>query len=123
MANFPALEPRTRSLTYGDYPQSIFSGQSGGNVRFLMATDRIAQRLNITYEYLTETQIKLLTDHFDTQQGSLIPFDLSSEVKSGFSSFPVSASEYQWRYTGPFNVGISSPMRYNCSIELETVPI
>jgi len=122
MATFPSLEPRTRSLTYGDYPQLIHEG-SGGNVRFLQATDRIAQRLNITYEYLTETQMNLIIDHYKGQEGSLTPFALSSSVWAGYSSPPVSASDYEWRYTGPFEVGISAPLRYSCSIELESVPI
>ena len=123
MATFPSLEPRTRSLTYGDFKQLIHKGLSGGNVRFLQSTDRIAQRLNITYEYLTEAQMKLLLDHYNTQQGSLIPFALSSSVWAGYSSVPVSASDYEWRYVGPFSVGLSSPLSFSASIQLESVPI
>lgn len=124
MANFPSLEPRTRSLTYGDFPQLIHKGLSGGNVRFLQGTDRIAQKLTIAYEYLTEAEMKLLLDHYQEQQGSLIPFDLPSQVWAGYANgAPVSSSDYQWRYTGPFTVGIAGPISYSTSIVLESVPI
>jgi len=120
---FPSLEPSTRNITYGDYPQLIHEANSGAYVRFLQGTDRVAQRLNITYEYLTEAQMKLLLDHYNSQQGSLIPFALSSSIWLGYSSPPISASDYEWRYTGPFTVGMSSPLSYSTSIELESVPI
>ena len=80
MAVFPSLEPTSRSLVYGDYPQLTHEGLSGGDVRFLQGTDRIAQRLSLGYEYLTETQAQSLLDHYQGQQGSIIPFDLSSSV-------------------------------------------
>ena len=123
MANFPSLEPIDRALSTGDYAQLIHRGLSGGNVRFLQSTDRIAQKLRIAYEYLTQAEMQLLLDHYQEQQGSLIPFDLPSIIWAGYSSIPVSSSDYQWRYTGPFTVGMSGPISYSTSIELESVPI
>ena len=122
MAVFPSLEPTSRSLVYGDYPQLTHEGLSGGDVRFLQGTDRIAQRLSLGYEYLPETQAQSLLDHYQGQQGSIIPFDLSSSVWAGYSAAPVSSSDYQWRYVGSFDIGLSAPMQYGCTIELETVP-
>ena len=124
MATFPSLEPTSRSLLYGDYPQVTHQGVSGGDVRFLMSsTDRVTQRLTLGYEYLTEAEAQSLLDHYNTQQGSLISFALSSSVWSGYSSAPVSASDYEWRYAGAFEVGLSAPMQYGATIELESVPI
>ena len=123
MATFPALEPSTRALTYGDYPQLVHQGASGGQVRFKTGSDRVSQRLTITFEYLTEAEAKLLLDHYEEQQGSLIAFDLSAQVWSGYATVPIPAADYQWRYAGPFEVGIGAPLRYNLSVELETVPI
>ena len=123
MAVFPSLEPTSRSLLYGDYPQLTHEGLSGGDVRFLQSTDRVAQRLTLGYEYLTEAEAQSLLDHYEGQQGSIIPFDLSSSVWAGYSSAPVSASDYQWRYVDAFDIGISAPTQYGCTIELETVPI
>jgi len=123
MATFPSLEPTSRAWLVGDYPQLVHTGASGGDVRFIQGSDRVSQRLTLGYEYLTESEVQLILDHYETQQGSIIAFDLPSAVWSGYSTPPVSALEYQWRYASAFEVGISSPLRYNVSIELETVPI
>ena len=123
MTTFPSLEPETRALVYGDYPQNVHEGLSGGNVRFKVGAKRIAQRLTITYEYLTETEAQTLLDHYNTQNGSIVPFDLSSSIWAGYSTPPVSSSSYKWRYNSAFQISLSSPTRYSTSIELVTVPI
>lgn len=123
MADFPSLEPSSRAWLVGDYPQLVHEGISGGQVRFMQGSDRVGQRLTLGYEYLTESEVQQLLDHFEDQQGSIIAFDLPAIIWDGYTTAPVSSSEYQWRYVGPFDVGIASPLRYNVSIELETVPI
>jgi len=123
MTTFPSLEPETRALVYGDYPQNTHEGLSGGNVRFKVGAKRIAQRLTITYEYLTETEAQTLLTHYNGQNGSIEPFDLSSSVWAGYSTPPVSSSSYKWRYNSAFQISLSSPTRYSTSIELITVPI
>jgi len=123
MTVFPSLEPTTRAFLYGNYPQNIHEGLSGGNVRFLVGTSRLLQRLTITYEYLTETEAQTLLTHYNGQNGSIEPFDLSSSVWAGYSTPPVSSSSYKWRYNNAFQISLSSPTRYSTSIELITVPI
>ena len=123
MTTFPSIEPETRSLIYGDYPQNVHEGKSGGDGRILLANKRVEQRLTITYEYLTETQAQTLLTHFNDQNGTVEPFDLSSAIWLGYSTPPVSSSSYQWRYASPFQISISSPNRYSTSIELITVPL
>lgn len=123
MATFPALRPRTRSLTLGDTPQLEYAGPSGGLVRFKQGTAYIAQRLSLGYEYITESESQQILDHYAGQQGSMIPFDVPAIVWDGYTAAPVDSASYQWRYVGPAEVGIASPKRYNLSIELETVPI
>ena len=123
MTTFPALEPDTRSLGYGNYPQNIHEAISGGDVRFKLGSKRIEQILTIEYRYLTETQAQTLLTHFDGQNGTIVPFDLSSQIWSGYSTPPVSSSSYQWRYSKPFTISISAPKRYSTSIELVSVPI
>ena len=123
MADFPTLEPLTRVLTLGDTPQEIYSGSSGGQVRFRYGADYIAQSLTLGYEYLSESEAQQILDHYETQQGSLIAFDLPSIIWSGYTSPPVSSTNYQWRYADVFSVGVGAPVRYNVSIRLETVPI
>ena len=123
MADFPSLEPTTRVLMMGDTPQESYAGTSGGEVRFRYGSDFVAQSLTLGYEYLTEAETQQILDHFETQQGSLIAFDLPSIIWSGYTSPPVSSTDHQWRYAESFSVGASSPLRYNISVRLETVPI
>ena len=110
-------------MVYGDYPQNIHEGLSGSNVRFLVGAKRLVQRLTITYEYLTETEAQNLLNHYNGQNGSIEPFDLSTEIWAGYSTPPVSNSSYKWRYAQSFQISISSPNRYSTSIELMSVPI
>lgn len=123
MADFPSLEPSTRAWVPGDYPQNVHQGASGGEVRFIFGADRVGQRLSLGYEYLTEAEAKQLLDHFEGQQGTVVPFDLPSIIWSGYATAPVSSSDYQWRYADAFQVNNAAPLRYNLSIELETVPV
>lgn len=123
MADFPALEATSRVYAPGDYPQQIHTGASGGDVRFIQGTDRVTQKLTLGYEYLTESEAQQILDHFETQQGSLIPFDLPSTIWAGYTTPPVSSSDYQWRYVSAFSVNAGAPLRYNMNIQLETVPV
>ena len=123
MTTFPSLEPDTRFLDYGDYPQNVHEGLSGGDVRFKLGSKRVEQILTITYQYLTETQAQTLLTHFNGQNGTIESFDLSSQIWSGYSTPPVSSSSYKWRYSKPFTISISAPKRYSTSIELVSVPI
>ena len=80
MATFPALTPNARSLSYGDYPQGTYEAISGSNVRFRYGSDRVVQRLSLNYRFITEAEMQLLLDHYEGQQGSLIPFVLSTTI-------------------------------------------
>jgi len=123
MATFPALEPTNRVLTLGDYPQLTYEGVSGDVVRFITSTDRVQQRLTLGYEYLTESEAQQIIDHYRGQQGEIVAFNLPSQVWAGFSTVPIPAADYEWRYAGTFDVGVASPLRYNVSIELESVAV
>lgn len=123
MANFPSLEPTTRVLTLGDTPQDVYAGVSGGEVRFRHGSDYVQQQLTLGYEYLTEAEAQQILNHYETQQGTLIAFDLPSLVWAGYTTPPVSSTDYQWRYAESFSVGVSAPLRYNIQVRLETVPI
>lgn len=123
MADFPSLEPTTRAFGLGDTPQLLHGSESGVGVRFVQGADRVQQLLTLGYEYLTESEAQQIIDHFNGQQGSLIAFDLPSVIWSGYTTPPVSASDYQWRYAGAFDVSIAAPLRYNISVELVTIPI
>lgn len=125
MATFPALTPNSRSLTLGDFPGARHEGVSGVGVSFLFSsTDLVNQTLSLTFLSITETQQTSITDHFVGQEGGLIPFDLPSSIWSGYSTVPVSSSDYQWRYADALQIepgGITG--RFNVNVELVAVPI
>lgn len=123
MATFPSLEPTGRVVSLGDIPQGNYVGVSGDVVRFKTGSDRVNQQLTLVYDYLTESQAQEIIDHYRGQQGSLDAFDLPAIVWSGYSSRPISASDYEWRYAGTFDLSVASPSRYNVTIELVSVPI
>ena len=123
MATFPAIEPSTRALTFGDYPQLTYQGVSGGNVRFLQGSSRVDQILSLGYQYLTEADATLILDHFSGQEGTLLAFDLPLAIWAGYSSPPINSIDYEWRYARPFEVAIPAPLRYNMTIELVAAPI
>ncbi len=124
MADFPAITPNKRSFGLGNNPQGEYVSPDGVGVRFLYSsTKRITQTLQLGYIALTETQVTLITDHFAGQQGSLIAFDLPAAIWSGYSTVPVSASNYQWRYSDTFSVesaGVDG--RFNVQIDLVAAP-
>lgn len=125
MATFPALTPNSRSLTLGDFPGARHEGVSGVGVSFLFSsTDLVNQTLSLTFLSITEAQHISITDHFVGQEGGLIPFDLPSSIWSGYSTVPVSSSDYQWRYADALQIepgGITG--RFNVNVELVAVPI
>ena len=123
MTTFPSIEPVKTTLGYGDYPQNVHEGLSGANVRFKLANKRIEQTLKIEYEHLTETQAQSIITHFNGQNGTIVPFDLSSIIWSAWTTPPVSSSNYKWRYEKALNISISAPTRYAISIELISVPV
>tara|TARA_R100001163_G_scaffold65166_1_gene61411 strand:- start:1214 stop:1591 length:378 start_codon:yes stop_codon:yes gene_type:complete len=125
MATFPTLTPNSRSFSLGDFPGARHEGVSGVGVSFLYSsTDLIEQVLSLSYLSLTEAQHKLILDHYTGQEGGLIPFDLPSAVWSGYSTVPVSSSDYQWRYAEALEIQPGGATgRFNVSVELIAVPI
>ena len=123
MATFPSLEPTTRAVSLGDCPQQSYEGTSGDFVSFKYGTDRVGQVLTLGYEYLSEYQAQLIIDHYREQQGFLVSFALPSIVWSGYTTAPIPAADYEWRYTSAPSVGISSPLKYSITVTLESVII
>ena len=121
MATFPAITPNTRMFSLGNYPQSEYVGTSGGSVRFLHGDKRFGQMLTFIYTSLNESQLFLIYEHFNGQEEGLIPFDLPNAIWAGYSSIPVSALEYQWRYASSPSVQPEAIDRFSVTIDLESV--
>lgn len=122
MADFPSITPNARSLSLGNFSQGEYVGPSGVEFRVLYNnTKRVQQILTLTFNAITETQASSITDHYSGQQGSLISFALPSVIWSGYSSVPISASDYQWRYSGGFSVERAAVTgRFNIQVTLES---
>lgn len=121
MATFPSLTPNSRSLDLGNYPQVVHVAVSGVNLRFLQGSKRINQILTLGYSNITETDLQLIYTHYETQEGTLVPFDLPAAVWEGYASVPISAVDYNWRYAGTIAVDTGAPLRYNVSVQLVSV--
>jgi len=121
MATFPALKPNSRSLSLGDYPQQEYVGTNGVSLRFLYnSTQRVKQILTLEYRSLPESDISDIYTHYETQQGSLIPFALPAAVWAGYSSVPISVLDYEWRYAGPLSINPVALGRFSVTVELES---
>ena len=123
MANFPTLKPNTRAITLGNTPQLVFEGVSGATVRFLMNTKRITQTLSLEYKSLTETEYYLIFDHYTGQDGGLLSFALPSIIWEGYSTVPISATDYEWHYAASLEITPITPGRFDVTVELESVII
>jgi len=121
MATFPSLTPNSRSLDLGNYPQTVHVAVSGINLRFLQGSKRINQILTLGYFQITETDLQLIYTHYETQEGTLVAFDLPAAVWEGYASVPISAVDYNWRYAGTISVDTGSPLRYNVTVQLVSV--
>lgn len=120
MTTFPAIEPATRDISFGDYPQQTFAGVSGVNVRFLQGTNRISQTLSLSWQNLTETDMYSILDHYLGQNGTMLPFDLPSVIWAGFTTPPI-GTEYEWRYEAQPDIELAAPRSYNVSVQLVSV--
>jgi len=123
MATFPSITPNTRVFGLGNYPQQEYSGVDGGSVRFLYGSKRVSQTLSFSYSSITEAETNSIYDHYDGQQGGLIPFDLPAAIWAGYSTIPVAAVDYQWRYAAPPAIEPTVTGRFSLTIELESVVI
>lgn len=101
MASFPPLRPASRRYNFGVFPVSEERGFGGGSVRFLHGGTSSAHDLELGFELLTQTEAKLLRDHYRTQQGGFQPFSLSPEAWAGHTSqTDLVPSTTLWAYDG-----------------------
>ena len=121
MADFPSIKPNSRSISLGNAPQLEYSASSGANVRFLQGTKRVQQKLSMSFNAITETELYSIYDHYDGQQGSIIPFALPAVIWGGYTTQPISGVDYEWRYAGSFTVTPAGINRFSLQINLESV--
>ena len=117
MAIFPTLEPARRQISFGDYPQLVYTGTSGATIRFLQGSNRVNQLLKLGFTYLSEANMYLILDHYRGQEGTLLTFTLPSIIWSGFTTAPITTT-YEWRYASEISIDQAAPLTYNVDVEL-----
>jgi hypothetical protein len=121
MAEFPSIKPNSRSISLGNAPQLEYAAPSGANVRFLQGTKRVQQKLSMSFNAITESELYSIYDHYDGQEGSIIPFTLPAIVWGGYTTRPISEVDYEWRYAGSFTIAPIGVNRFSIQINLESV--
>lgn len=122
MADFPSLEPRGRRYSIGDYPLTPQKAWGVDPVRFYHGLFPVLHRLSLTYELLTAAEAAEIRDHYRSQRGGLIPFDLSANVFQGNASANGPAPlSVQWRYVSPPEETHRVGGRADVTVELESV--
>ena len=99
MADFPALEPATRSYDLGVFPLTEQASLSAGVVRFRHGTTATNFSLQLEYVYLSDAEATQIRNHYQGQGGSYRSFMLPPIIWKGhtFSGniFPITT---RWRY-------------------------
>lgn len=117
MAIFPTLEPARRQISFGDYPQLVYTGTSGATIRFLQGSNRVNQLLKLGFTYLSEANMYLILNHYRGQEGTLLTFTLPSIIWSGFTTAPITTT-YEWRYASEISIDQAAPLTYNVDVQL-----
>lgn len=119
MAEFPALEPNSRSYDVGVFPLTEQPSLSAGTVRFLHGTQAYDLRLTLGYVQLSDSDAAQLRTHYQLQGGGYRPFMLPPIIWKGhtFSGnvFPFTT---QWRYADTFEETHHETGRYSMSVSL-----
>ena len=124
MATFPSIAPNSRLYVPGSLPAVIATSLSGRATAFRRGNRRIAQTLSLTYEYLTESNMALIKDHYIGQNGTFEIFFLSAEVWGDFVTPPIPLlSDFAWKYSSEITITDVSFDRFSVSVDLESVPI
>jgi hypothetical protein len=124
MDNFPALAPTTRTFTVGDVPRHFQSGLNGITVGYRTGNRRVNQTLEVSFDYLTQTQMNLIQTHYINAKGTYDIFFLSAEIWGDYVNPPVPLlSDYAWRYSTQPSITDVGFDRFSVAVGLQTIPI
>ena len=130
MATFPALIPNTRTFTAANYPGAVHRSYSGREGRVRTSNAQTGARFRFRFAGLTEAQMLAIRDHYYSQLGRFVPFQLSTELLSGMADpTAVTPTGYQWIYVGspkvtdlPAGTADDRSCLHDVELELEMVP-
>ena len=99
MATFPVLEPATRSYDFGLFPLTEEPSVSAGIVRFRHSVTQQNYQLTIGYVDLTDAEASLIREHYQSQGGGYLSFQLPATVWAGHTfSGNIVPYTTRWRY-------------------------
>jgi hypothetical protein len=121
MASFPSLRPRTRSYNFGNYQVSN-EATSAGSVRFIHGPVSTNHQIRLGFVNLTQSEARLIRNHYRAKDGSSIPFALSALAWAGHTNFNdlVSAGTL-WKYANEPQETQKNGGFIDISVELEAV--
>lgn len=104
MPLFPAIEPNARSYDLvGDFPMVEEVSWPSTSTRYRTGRTpftAVGLQMVLTYRDLTLEQKLLIREHYNQQQGGLIPFVLPPIIFQG-QTFPLVPAGTRWRYLSP----------------------
>ena len=99
MATFPVLEPVTRSYDFGLFPLTEEPSVSAGIVRFRHSVTQQNYQLTLGYVDLTDAEASLIREHYQSQGGGYLSFQLPATVWAGHTfSGNIVPYTTRWRY-------------------------
>ena len=99
MATFPVLEPATRAYDFGLFPLTEEPSVSAGIVRFRHSVTQQNYQLTIGYVDLTDAEASLIREHYQSQGGGYLSFQLPATVWAGHTfSGNIVPYTTRWRY-------------------------
>lgn len=122
MADFPSLEPASRSWSMGAYPVTMQPAWGMAPFAFRHGLKPAAHALALGYQLLTAAQAAQIRSHYHGQRGQLLPFSLPSIIWRGALSATGPVDEAtQWRYVSPPEETHRVGGLVDMTVELESV--
>lgn len=85
MADFPTVYADSISFSHGEPQVSEYQTFGIGPVRFRHSNSVNQQRMTLTYNYLQQSDVDLIRDHYNDNQGTAGEFLVPSSVLNGIS--------------------------------------
>lgn len=119
MSTFPSVKPSTRVWTPGARAQTIHQALDGVEIRFVHGTRTVGQQLSLSFENVTETVGKSITDHYAANGTTYGTFALPAEVFAGMNAYNyTNEATNAWRYAGPPQVTYQTPGYQSVTVDL-----
>lgn len=122
---YPTTTPTSRSFSYGNYPVKTSQMMDGFETRILLGSKRTGVEMNLQYNNIADDLAKNFLDHFESQKGTYLTFDLPAGTTTGMSPSLAGVipgvSDTQWRWAEPPAVTSVYPGVSSVSVKLVAV--